>query len=151
MKKWIPYGIIFCVSGILYVLIEFLWRGYSHWTMFLCAGLCGLVMANINNTLMKPDTDFRLQVTAAALSCTAAEFLFGIAFNNDFSIWDYRNTWGTIHWLGDQVNIIFILMWALIAVIALPLLDWMQWKLGLAEKPYYRIGRWYWRPWEEKE
>ena len=150
-KFLIPYFIIFNISGIIYILIEIAYRGYSHWTMYLCAGLCGLVLANVNNNLLKFDTDFRIQVAVGALLCTLTEFLFGIAFNGDFTIWDYRGLWGTIHWLGDQVNILFIGAWALISLFALPFLDWLQWKLGLENKPYYIIGKKYFFPWEEKD
>ena len=150
-KKFIPLFVIFNISGFIYIILELLWRGYSHWTMYLCAGLCGLVMAAINDNWFKMDTDFRFQVLASAVSCTIMEFFFGIVFNGDFSIWDYRGLWGTIHFLGDQVNILFFGMWMLISIFALPFLDWMQWKLGIGQRPYYRIGRWYWRPWEEKE
>lgn len=134
------------MSGCIYIMLELLWRGHTHWTMFVCAGLCGLVMANVNNNLLKFDTDFRIQVVVSALCCTIFEFLFGIIFNGDFTIWDYRGMWGTIHWLGDQVNIFFFCIWLLISIFALPFLDWMQWKLGLEEKPYYKIGRYVWHP-----
>jgi len=150
-QKIIPYGSIFVISGLIYTMLELIWRGRTHWTMFLCAGLCGLVMANINNNLLEFDTDFLKQVVISALCCTTFEFLFGIMFNGDFSIWDYRNTWGTIHILGDQVNILFFGIWIIISVFSLPFLDWLQWKLGLAEKPYYRIGQKYFYPWGRKE
>lgn len=149
-NKFIPYIVIFIISGFIYVTLELIWRGRSDWTMFLCAGLCGLVMANLNNHLLSFNTDFRIQVLVSTICCTFTEFLFGIAFNGDFTIWDYRNTWGTIHWLGDQVNILFIGVWLVISAVFLPFLDWLQWKLGLEERPYYRIGNKTWYPWEEK-
>ena len=147
-KIIIPYLVIFVVSGLIYMMLELIWRGRTHWTMFLCAGLCGLVMANVNNNLLNFETDFRIQVLTSALCCTAFEFLFGIIFNGDFSIWDYRGLWGTIHILGDQVNILFFGIWIIISIFSLPFLDWMQWKLGLEDKPYYRIGQKYFYPWE---
>lgn len=150
-KKLIPYAVIFAVSGLIYTSLELIWRGHTHWTMFLCAGLCGLVMANINNNWLEFDTDFRIQVFVSALMCSTFEFFFGIIFNGDFSIWDYRGTWGTIHALGDQVNILFFGIWVLISLFGLPFLDWMQWKFGLEEKPYYWIGRKLIRPWEVRE
>lgn len=150
-QKIIPYGSIFIISGLIYTMLELMWRGRTHWTMFLCAGLCGLVMANVNNHLLEFDTDFLKQVVVSALCCTGFEFLFGIMFNGDFSIWDYRGLWGTIHILGDQVNILFFGVWIIISVFSLPFLDWLQWKLGLAEKPYYRIGWRYFYPWGRKE
>ena len=146
-RQLLPFMIIFVISGFIYIMLELFWRGRTHWTMFLCAGLCGLVIANVNNNLLNFETDFRIQVIVSALCCTIFEFLFGLIFNGDFSIWDYRETWGTIHWLGDQVNILFFGVWLLISLFALPFLDWMQWKLGLENKPYYRIGQRYFYPW----
>ena len=61
-KKLIPLLIIFITSGLIYTVLEMLWRGYSHWTMFICAGVCGIVMMGINDGLLKFDTDFRVQV-----------------------------------------------------------------------------------------
>lgn len=150
-KRLIPYIVIFNVSGLIYILLELLWRGRSHWTMFICAGLCGLVMAAVNDNWLDFETDFRIQVFVCALMCSTMEFFFGIVFNGDFSIWDYRGLWGTLHVFGDQVNILFFGVWILISVFALPFLDWMEWKLGLEGEPYYRIGYRYWYPWEEKE
>ena len=150
-QKIIPYGSIFIISGLIYTMLELIWRGRTHWTMFLCAGLCGLVMANVNNNLLEFDTDFLKQVVVSALCCTGFEFLFGIIFNGNFSIWDYRGLWGTIHILDDQVNILFFGIWIIISVFSLPFLDWLQWKLKLAEKPYYKIGNRYFYPWGRKE
>lgn len=146
-RRLIPYTIIFIVSGLIYTMLELLWRGHTHWTMFVCAGLCGLAMANINNNWLNFETDFRIQVIASALVCTIMEFIFGIIFNGNFTIWDYRGLWGTIHWLGDQVNILFFGIWLLISIFGLPLLDWIQWKLKLEKKPFYRIGGKFFYPW----
>ena len=149
-QKIIPYGSIFITSGLIYIILELIWRGRTHWTMFVCAGLCGLVMANINNNLLEFDTDFLKQIFVSALCCTTFEFLFGIIFNGDFSIWDYRGLWGTIHILGDQVNILFFGIWIIRSFFSLRFLDWLQWNLELAVKHYYRIGDRYFYPWERK-
>ena len=39
--------ILFAVGGTGYVLLEFLWRGWSHISMFLAGGLCFLLVAHI--------------------------------------------------------------------------------------------------------
>ena len=38
------YVLIYAAGGLLYGLIEILWRGWTHWSMVLCGGLCFLVM-----------------------------------------------------------------------------------------------------------
>ena len=34
------YLFLFDVGGLLYILIELAWRGWSHWTMFILGGIC---------------------------------------------------------------------------------------------------------------
>ena len=36
------YVLIYAAGGLLYGLIEILWRGWTHWSMVLCGGLCFL-------------------------------------------------------------------------------------------------------------
>ena len=55
-KKILPLFVIFNTSGFIYIMLELLWRGRSHWTMFVCAGLCGLVMANVNKVSLSMET-----------------------------------------------------------------------------------------------
>ena len=38
-------------GGLLYILIETIWRGYSHWTMFVLGGICFLALGMINEVL----------------------------------------------------------------------------------------------------
>ena len=41
------YLFLFDVGGLLYVLIELIWRGHSHWTMFILGGLCGSAIGSL--------------------------------------------------------------------------------------------------------
>ena len=45
------YLFLFDVGGLLYVLIELIWRGHSHWTMFILGGLCFIYLGLINEVL----------------------------------------------------------------------------------------------------
>ena len=42
--------ILFAVGGTGYVLLEFLWRGWSHISMFLAGGLCFLLVGHLEET-----------------------------------------------------------------------------------------------------
>jgi hypothetical protein len=42
---------IFIIGGILYGLIEIIFRGYTHWSMVITGGLCFLIFYIINITL----------------------------------------------------------------------------------------------------
>ena len=34
------YLLLFGIGGIIYIILELLWRGWSHWTMFILGGAC---------------------------------------------------------------------------------------------------------------
>ena len=45
------YLFLLDVGGLLYILIELIWRGRSHWTMFLLGGICFIYLGLINEVL----------------------------------------------------------------------------------------------------
>ena len=45
------YLFLFNVGGLLYILIELIWRGRSHWTMFLLGGICFVFLGLINEVM----------------------------------------------------------------------------------------------------
>ena len=49
MKKFIKAAILFIVFGLLYFLIETIWKGHlTHWSMFVLAGIVGILIGSIN-------------------------------------------------------------------------------------------------------
>lgn len=40
MKQLCKLIFLFVVGGLLYAVIEILWRGYTHWTMAILGGMC---------------------------------------------------------------------------------------------------------------
>ena len=95
MKYW-KQVLYFCVGGSSYVGLEFLWRGRSHYTMFLAGGLCFLLLGKLSRSLRNP----LLRGIAGAGIITAVELFTGLLANRDFAVWDYReqplNLWGQI-------------------------------------------------------
>lgn len=51
MKPKRKYVVLGVTGGLLYILIETVWRGYSHWTMFVLGGICFLALGLINEIL----------------------------------------------------------------------------------------------------
>ena len=87
MKKIIEYGTVFVVGGAIYVIIELLFRGHSHWTMYFVGGIAVLMLYMISamkESLMRK----WIMGTAAILS---VEFVAGIIINIllGWAVWDY--------------------------------------------------------------
>ena len=112
--------IIFLVFGISYYLLEVLWRGYSHWTMIIVGGLCGLLIGLINEITPKMNTI--LQMLLGSVIVTIIEFVTGYIINIklDLNIWDYSNLKFNI--LG-QVSLLFSVLWFFLSYIVIKLDD----------------------------
>ena len=112
--------IIFIIFGISYYLLEILWRGYSHWTMIIVGGLCGLLIGLINEITPKMNTI--LQMLLGSVIVTIIEFGTGYIINIklDLNIWDYSNLRFNI--LG-QVSLLFSMLWFFLSYIVIKLDD----------------------------
>ena len=129
--------IIGAFSGVIYTSIELLFRGRTYWSMFFLAFIVGLLLSVINDEILEYDDYYEKQVLLGTFICIAFEGLFGILFNQDFHIWDYRGLWGTFFF--NQLNLIFCGAWMIITAFGIPLLDFVQYKLKMAPKPHYRF------------
>ena len=103
------YATLWSMGGLLYIALELLWRGYSHWTMFILGGLCFIGLGLINEVLPW-DMPLWQQILLGAALITLLEFLTGCVVNLwlGWGIWDYSNMRGNI--LG-QVCPQYCLLW----------------------------------------
>lgn len=131
--------ILFDVGGLLYVLFELIWRGYSHWTMFLVGGIC-FVLIGIINEVIPWKMPLVHQMTIGAAIITTVEFISGCIINLWFgqNVWDYSGMPFNI--LG-QVCLPFSFLWFLISAIGIVLDDYLRyWWFG-EERPHYTFWR----------
>lgn len=118
------------------MLIELVFRQRTHWTMAFLGGVCFLMLDFLNNILTW-DTPLIIQgILGGFFIVTPLEFLFGILFNNNYQIWDYRNLPFDI--MG-QVCIPFSLLWCLISILGIVLADYIRYYIFGEEKPRYKI------------
>lgn len=131
----LKFLILFIFGGAVYFLIEILWRGYSHWTMFLLGGLCFVIVGAINNCIPW-EMKFEKQMTIGAIIITALEFIVGVIVNLilKWNIWDYSMLPFNI--LG-QISLPFSLIWFLLSGIIIIVDDYLRYKLFKEEKPKY--------------
>ena len=131
------YLVLFCGGGIVYVLSEVLWRGWSHWTMFVFGGLCFLYFGLINEVLSW-DTPLWAQVLVGAAGITALEFVTGCVVNLwlGWDVWDYSGIPGNI-W--GQICPQYAALWTPISLAGIILDDWLRYKFFEEERPRYRL------------
>lgn len=140
MKQFEKYLFLFWFGGTGYITLETLWRGYSHWTMGVLAGIVFIIMGLLNKFL-KWETDLILQVVLGTIIATISEFIAGCILNIwlQWNIWDYSDMRG--NFMG-QICPQFILVWVPISLVAIVLDDIIRWKFFNEEKPrYYIFGK----------
>lgn len=50
VNKLLKLPFLFGVGGTVYYLMEIIWRGYSHWSMFALSGVCFIIIDLLNQT-----------------------------------------------------------------------------------------------------
>lgn len=128
---------LFAIGGLMYYLIEILWRGYSHVSMFIVGGICFILIGLINEHLSFEIPLWKQQLTAA-LIVTGIEFIAGLVLNVwlQLNIWDYSNL--PFNLLG-QICLEYSILWFLLSLPAIILDDWLRWWLFGEEKPHYKF------------
>lgn len=129
---------LFWFGGTFYITLETLWRGYSHWTMGILAGIIFIIIGSLNK-IWGWETSLIKQALAGSIIATIAEFIAGCIVNLwlGWNIWDYSDMPGNI--LG-QVCPQFFLLWIAISLLAIVLDDVIRWRFYDEEKPRYYIG-----------
>lgn len=117
------YMFVFLTGACIYYVIELLWRGYSHITMFFAGGICFSLIYFFEKRLSELRLIYRCIIYS--LLITAVEFVFGVIFNLilHMNVWDYSHRAFNI--LG-QVCPLFVVLWAFLSVPAILLCSMMR-------------------------
>lgn len=137
MRRVIKGLILTWIGGSTYVLLELIFRGYSHFSMFLLGGVMFLLIGGMNNWLPW-SMSLVWQCFLGMLANTAAEFISGCVLNLwlGLAIWDYSNM--PYNLLG-QVCLPFMGVWFLLSGVAIILDDWLRYWMFGEERPKYKI------------
>ena len=98
--------ILFLTGGCGYVGVEYLWRGWSHGSMFLAGGSCFLLLGAASKRLRHRSPVVR--AIAGSTIITAVELAAGLIANRHYTVWDYRTMPG--NFMG-QICIPYSLLW----------------------------------------
>ena len=115
-EKASAHLIRWAMGGVLYGLLEILWRGHTHWTMMLLAAILCIPL-DIANEHIPWEFPLWLQAVLGGTAITAAELAAGLVLNVwlGLDVWDYSGVPGNI--MG-QVCPQFMFAWAALSAVA---------------------------------
>ena len=127
--------ILFMIGGATYNVIELLFRGYTHWSMFILGGLCFILIGLLNEV-------FKLSITSqmllSSVIITGLEFITGVIVNLMFqlNIWDYSNL--PYNFMG-QICLLFFNLWFLLSFVGIVIDDYIRSILYDESMPTYYL------------
>lgn len=137
------------IGGRLYTWIELVWRGWTHWTMFVLGGICFVILGLLNEYKIPWHWNILHQAIVGACIVTIFEFFTGCIVNLwlGWQVWDYSNL--PFNLMG-QVCLYFFLLWVPLSAVAIVLDDWLRYLVYITlrnwmpwmkkrERPHYRI------------
>ena len=129
--------ILFSIGGGIYNLVEIIYRGNTHWTMFIVGGLCFLCIGWINEFLPWSLALWK-QMLIGGTIITVIEFVSGCIINLwlGWNVWDYSHV--PLNILG-QVCLPFYFAWVGLSLVGIVLDDIIRWLCFGEEKPRYKI------------
>ena len=139
MRQYLKELFLAVTGSLLYIILELVWRGHSHWTMFVLGGLC-FALIGIINELIPWCMPLWKQALIGTVIITGLEFLTGCIVNLwlGWNVWDYSDM--PLNLLG-QICVPYILLWVPVSLIAIMLDDWLRYWMFDEERPHYCLCR----------
>ena len=131
-NKWIKDFIMWFTGGTIYFFLEIIARGYSHYSMFICGGLCFLLVGKMsrkisgiqisNNKYLNKVLRYLICVTTGGVIITLLEFVTGLIFNVCFhmGVWDYSNM--KYNFMG-QICLEYSILWIILSAVIKKIYD----------------------------
>ena len=137
MKEIFKHVALVSIGGCIYYAIEILWRGYSHWSMFLLGGICFLFLGMINEVIPWK-MELWKQAVIGTVMITFLEFVVGCVVNLwlGWNVWNYSNVPFNI--LG-QICLPYMILWMPLTVVGIIIDDCLRHFLFGEEKPHYTM------------
>lgn len=135
--KLIKMIVLTVIGGLIYLLMEMLFRGHTHWTMLIDGGICGYLVGELDE-IIPWKMSFVMQCILGGILITGVEFISGYIVNIclGWNVWDYSNR--PFNLMG-QICLEFTCLWIIVCAVWLPVYDYIKYALFNEEKPYYSI------------
>ncbi|MFA9380482.1 MAG: hypothetical protein ACERKO_05420 [Acetanaerobacterium sp.] len=137
LKQAFKLLFLFTAGGVAYLCVELLFRGYTHWTMFIVGGFCFVLIGAINE-FMSFTMALTSQMLISAVIITAVEYITGSVVNVwlGWDVWDYANMPYNLH---GQICLLYFCLWFGLSLAAILLDDILRYRLFGEERPHYKI------------
>ena len=137
MEKLSKYIFLWAIGGCLFYSFELIFRGFSHWTMFVLGGICFLFIY-IQGKIVKWKDSVFIQVIRCIIFVTSMEFITGIIVNKwlDLNVWDYSRL---PFQLFGQICLPFMIIFSGLCVLGILISSQLAHWFYKEEKPHYHI------------
>lgn len=135
--KLLKHLVLFFTGGLIYILIELLFRGRTHWSMFLVGGMCFVFVGGLNNWFTWELSIVR-QMLYSSIIITVIEFVAGLVLNVwlGWNVWDYSNMPLNLY---GQICLPFMIAWFFLAFVAILVDDFLRWRWFGERFPEYHF------------
>ncbi|PWM43031.1 MAG: hypothetical protein DBX47_07470 [Clostridiales bacterium] len=108
---------LFWLGGMIYQIIEMLWSGHSHWSMFLLGGTCVVLVYTVYINVTAP-VGILISCVVGGAIITTLEYLTGMLMNKRLkkNIWDYSKRKFNVN---GQICLQYSLYWVLLSPAAI--------------------------------
>ena len=137
LKKLSESLFLWVLGGTIYYIIEMIFRGFSHWSMFILGGLCMLFFGKQGLWTEWEDPLWR-QVMRCTIFVTAGEFITGIFVNKlmGWNVWDYSDQ--PLNLFG-QICVPFIILFSGLCVIGLYISGYLLYWIYKEKNPHFHV------------
>ena len=113
--NFFKYVTIFLIGGIIYMLMEVIWRGHTHISMGILGGICVVLIGIINE--IYHDIPLLYQAPLGSTIITILEYISGYILNISLglNIWDYSDLPFNVN---GQVCLYYSLLWMVLSMVA---------------------------------
>ena len=137
MKKLSEYSFLFAFGGTVYYTLEVLFRGFSHWSMFILGGICMVFFAWQGQMTGWQDPLY-VQIARCTLFVICGEFITGIIVNKwmGWEVWDYSDQ--PFHLFG-KICLPFAVLFSGLCLVGICCSGYLLYLLYGEEKPQYHV------------
>lgn len=135
LKFMFKYLFLLLLGGNLYYYIEVLYRGYSHWSMFILGAICFL-FCSVQNQCKAWEAPLWKQIFRCVIFVLVGEFITGCMVNlwQGWQVWDYSQV--PLNLMG-QICLPYAFLFSGVCLAAIVLDDYIRYFCFGEKKPSY--------------